>query len=186
MSAPPPRIDAPRARRRAWPWVPLICLTGLPGCTHTDVTFCRVESCADVLTAEINNATQSVHTAIYALTNDAVIDAFAAAAARPGMDVQLVAEESQTDARVLAELANAGVQARFATPRSCDCGNVSQGIMHHKFTLIDGRTVVTGSYNYSCSAENCSEEHVVTIADPRVAEQFEAEFQHLFSTGEAP
>ncbi|HHW13516.1 MAG TPA: phospholipase D family protein, partial [Firmicutes bacterium] len=28
-----------------------------------------------------------------------------------------------------------------------------EGIMHHKFAVIDGKTVVTGSYNWTASAE---------------------------------
>lgn len=181
------RAAPPPWSRRARAWASAaVALASLAGCTQEDVVFCREASCAERVVQEIDNASRSVHTAIYALTSDEIIDALASAASRPGVEVQVVAERSQTDASVMAQLGAAGINARYAFKRDCSCGGVPSGIMHHKFTVVDGRTVLTGSYNYSCSAEFCSEEHVVMLVNPRLAESFEAEFTHLFETGEQP
>ena len=168
-----------------WPWLGAS-LLAVTGCTQQDVTFCRTASCADRVITEIENASKSVHTAIYALTNDEIVTALEEAAARPGVDVRVVAERSQTDSAVMNSLISAGIPALYADKRSCSCGNVAQGIMHHKFTVIDSRIVLTGSYNYSCSAENCSDEHIVMMIDSRVAESFESEFTYLYESGEQP
>jgi phosphatidylserine/phosphatidylglycerophosphate/cardiolipin synthase-like enzyme len=51
--------------------------------------------------------------------------------------------------------------------------------MHHKVIVIDGGTVITGSYNFSKSAEKSNDENVLIVHSPAVAEQFTAEFNRL-------
>lgn len=51
--------------------------------------------------------------------------------------------------------------------------------MHHKVIIIDGRTVVTGSYNFSKSAEERNDENVLIVHSPLVARQFEDEFLRI-------
>lgn len=43
---------------------------------------------------------------------------------------------------------------------------------HHKVMIIDETTVVTGSYNYSTSAENENDENVLIIESPELAAQY--------------
>lgn len=162
----------------------LIPLFAIGGCSQEDVYFCRTVDCSEKLVQEIDNASVSVHTAIYAMTFDPIVEALEAAAARPGVEVKVVAQEGQTDVGILARLNAAGAQTRFAHNENCTCGG--QSIMHHKFTVIDGRTVMTGSYNYSCRATYCSDEHILRLTQPRVADEFETEFAHLFDSGVSP
>jgi phosphatidylserine/phosphatidylglycerophosphate/cardiolipin synthase-like enzyme len=53
--------------------------------------------------------------------------------------------------------------------------------MHHKFMVIDGEIVVTGSYNWSAAAEERNDENLVVIRDRGVAEAFEREFERIWS-----
>ena len=51
-------------------------------------------------------------------------------------------------------------------------------MIHHKFCIIDGMTVITGSYNWTrFSSKNY--ENIVVIRDELVAESFGKEFKHL-------
>jgi phosphatidylserine/phosphatidylglycerophosphate/cardiolipin synthase-like enzyme len=52
--------------------------------------------------------------------------------------------------------------------------------MHHKVIIIDGQIVITGSYNFSRSAEESNDENVLVIHSQAVAAQFLAEFQRVF------
>ena len=54
-----------------------------------------------------------------------------------------------------------------------------QGLMHHKVMIIDGTTVVTGSYNFTASAEESNDENVLVIHDPAIAAEFLQEFQRV-------
>lgn len=49
------------------------------------------------------------------------------------------------------------------------------GKMHHKVIVIDNRTVITGSYNYSANAEYRNDENILIIRSPAVAELYTKE-----------
>jgi phosphatidylserine/phosphatidylglycerophosphate/cardiolipin synthase-like enzyme len=54
-------------------------------------------------------------------------------------------------------------------------------LLHHKFAIIDGRTVVTGSHNWSNAANYHNDETLLVIEDnPTVAAHFEREFDRLY------
>jgi phosphatidylserine/phosphatidylglycerophosphate/cardiolipin synthase-like enzyme len=55
----------------------------------------------------------------------------------------------------------------------------NEGQMHHKVFIIDQEIVVTGSYNFSASAEQRNDENIIIIHDPRLAALYVAEFQRL-------
>jgi len=54
-------------------------------------------------------------------------------------------------------------------------------LMHHKVMIVDGEVAVTGSYNWSWSAENRNDENLVIIRDAETAPLYEAEFQRVWS-----
>ena len=54
-------------------------------------------------------------------------------------------------------------------------------IMHHKFCVIDGDTVITGSYNWSRKAQRNDENIVVTEDAAELAAQFKKEFSNIKS-----
>jgi phosphatidylserine/phosphatidylglycerophosphate/cardiolipin synthase-like enzyme len=56
----------------------------------------------------------------------------------------------------------------------------SEGMMHHKVIIIDEKIVITGSYNFTNSAETRNDENVVIIFSPEAAAQYMAEFQRVF------
>jgi phosphatidylserine/phosphatidylglycerophosphate/cardiolipin synthase-like enzyme len=58
--------------------------------------------------------------------------------------------------------------------------------MHHKAMIIDGRIVVTGSYNWAWPAEENNYENVLVIEDSEVAAMYEMEFQGLWDHGLMP
>jgi phosphatidylserine/phosphatidylglycerophosphate/cardiolipin synthase-like enzyme len=53
--------------------------------------------------------------------------------------------------------------------------------MHHKFMIVDGELVVTGSYNWSTAAEDRNDENFVVIRDKEVVDRFTQEFNRLLS-----
>ncbi len=53
-------------------------------------------------------------------------------------------------------------------------------VLHHKFAILDGKTVITGSHNWSKAANTRNDETVLVINSPMVAAHFEREFQRLY------
>jgi phosphatidylserine/phosphatidylglycerophosphate/cardiolipin synthase-like enzyme len=60
------------------------------------------------------------------------------------------------------------------------------GLMHHKVIIIDRTIVITGSYNFSASAETRNDENVVVIHNVDVAAQYLKEFQKVYDQALQP
>jgi phosphatidylserine/phosphatidylglycerophosphate/cardiolipin synthase-like enzyme len=53
--------------------------------------------------------------------------------------------------------------------------------MHDKVFIVDQSVVVTGSYNFSASAENSNDENVIIIHDPAIAAAYYAEWERVWA-----
>ena len=130
--------------------------------------------CETVLIEELGRARRSLHVAIYSITRRNITRALVAAAAR-GVDVRLKYDADSYKWR--------GMKAAigYLRKRGIRCEEIRMtgeyAKMHHKFTVIDGVRVVTGSFNYTTSGSSVNYENLVVIADRDIAEQFIAEFE---------
>jgi phosphatidylserine/phosphatidylglycerophosphate/cardiolipin synthase-like enzyme len=52
--------------------------------------------------------------------------------------------------------------------------------LHHKFGIVDGTTVITGSHNWSEAANRANDETLLVIESATVAAHFEREFDRLY------
>jgi len=137
------------------------------------ICFSRVGQCDDVIAHLIGEARKSIYVAIYSFTRDNLARALIEAKGR-GVDVRVVLEgdnayASGSDYQLLKD---GGVDVRLD-------GNPA--LMHHKFMIVDGELVLTGSYNWSTAAEDRNDENIVIIRDRHVAEAFTQEFNRLWS-----
>jgi hypothetical protein len=58
--------------------------------------------------------------------------------------------------------------------------------MHHKFALIDGATIINGSFNWSPNAMKSFENIMVVSGEPKIVTQFDAEFEKLRNLESGP
>lgn len=56
----------------------------------------------------------------------------------------------------------------------------TSGLMHHKFIVIDGEITVTGSYNWTVSADDDNFENIVIIFCREIAIAYTQEFERLW------
>lgn len=56
--------------------------------------------------------------------------------------------------------------------------------MHHKFALLDDRTVIIGSHNWSKAANHKNDENLLIIKNETVAKHFKQEFERLYENAE--
>ena len=137
------------------------------------VCFSRTERCDDLLISLMGGARERIYVAVYSFTSDRLAEALIGARNR-GVDVRVVMERERSNEQgsEYPRLLGAGVEVRL---------DASPGLMHHKFMVIDGEIVVTGSYNWSAAAEERNDENLVVIRDRDVAGAFEREFERLWS-----
>lgn len=63
--------------------------------------------------------------------------------------------------------------------------NDKYAIMHNKFMIVDGRSVETGSFNYTQSAASRNAENVIYLRNRLdIAEKYAREFNRLWSEAE--
>lgn len=58
--------------------------------------------------------------------------------------------------------------------------------MHSKVIIIDDRYVITGSLNFSTSAEESNDENVIVIDNPDIARLYVQDFERVYNQGTAP
>ncbi|XP_077381107.1 mitochondrial cardiolipin hydrolase isoform X3 [Festucalex cinctus] len=56
--------------------------------------------------------------------------------------------------------------------------------MHHKFALVDGRRLITGSLNWTLAAVQSNAENVLVTEEPRLVQPFVREFRRLWADNE--
>lgn len=53
------------------------------------------------------------------------------------------------------------------------------GQMHHKFCVIDSKTAITGSYNWTYFAEKHNQENIIITDEKDIVQSFKSEFQYV-------
>ena len=142
------------------------------------VCFSATEDCESLLIGLIEKARKSIHIMIYSFTLDELSEALIEAKNR-GVDVKVVieAENAFSKGSEYRKLLEGGVDVKLD-------GNPS--LMHHKVMIIDGKIIVTGSYNWSWSAENKNDENLVILESAEAASLYEAEFQRVWGQATQP
>jgi phosphatidylserine/phosphatidylglycerophosphate/cardiolipin synthase-like enzyme len=141
--------------------------------TRVDVYFSPEDGVAAQLLTLLQEAQESIYFMAYSFTANDLGDAIIQRAME-GLTVAGVMDDSQINSNEGTEY-DAFMQAGMDVRRD---GN--DGQMHHKVIIIDGKIVVTGSYNFSASAEQRNDENVVIIYSPQVAAKYLAEFQRVY------
>jgi phosphatidylserine/phosphatidylglycerophosphate/cardiolipin synthase-like enzyme len=121
---------------------------------------------------ELASAARTIDVAMYAFTDSDLAWALVRAHER-GVRVRIYLDGEQAAGRYSKSrfFAQRGLAVRYYR---------GEGIMHHKFAVIDGRVVVTGSYNWTASAEERNRENALLIEDPVFAARYQAEFDRLW------
>jgi phosphatidylserine/phosphatidylglycerophosphate/cardiolipin synthase-like enzyme len=110
---------------------------------------------------------------------------------RAGVPVRGVFDATQAD-RPESELGRFrragmdGAQPGGVPAGSCAAGpgvlaDANPSLMHHKVIIIDGRTVIFGSYNFTRNAAEDNDENLLIVDDPAVARLFLAEFCRVYN-----
>ena len=56
------------------------------------------------------------------------------------------------------------------------------GLMHNKFAVIDDKSLITGSFNWTQTAEERNEENLLIISDKNTIGQYQQRFEYLWNT----
>jgi phosphatidylserine/phosphatidylglycerophosphate/cardiolipin synthase-like enzyme len=129
--------------------------------------------CTQAVVEQLNGAKKQVLVQAYSFTSAPIARALVDAHKR-GVDVQLILDKSQRTERYTSAtfLANEGVPTYI---------DAAHKIAHNKVMIIDGQTVITGSFNFTKSAEEGNAENLLVINNaPQLAARYTANWkEHL-------
>jgi len=124
---------------------------------------------------ELNSAKKSIDVAVFSLTSDKLTDLLLVQHRR-GVRIRVITDVHQAgvtgaDAK---KLRDAGISVRMNKSHSKP--------VHHKFCVIDGKTVINGSFNWTVHAEPGNQENAIVFRKAgSLAASFSQEFEDLWS-----
>lgn len=133
------------------------------------VLFSPGDECGKVILDKINSAKKSIELSIYLLTSRVLSQALVAAAKR-GVAVRVFVdgEEAREYYSKANFLKKNGLLVKFEK---------GDGLMHNKFCIIDDKLLITGSYNWTTSADLRNDENVIFINSEEVARIYRIQFE---------
>jgi phosphatidylserine/phosphatidylglycerophosphate/cardiolipin synthase-like enzyme len=144
--------------------------------TLVEVYFSPDDGVASYVADAVGAANTSIDFMVYSFTSDEIGAAVRERAA-DGVQVRGVFDASQRQSNIGTEfdpMQAAGLDVRL---------DGISGLLHHKVIIIDGRTVITGSYNFSANAERNNDENLLIIHSPEIGARYLQEFQIVYDNG---
>ncbi|MGD0263602.1 MAG: phospholipase D family protein [Candidatus Methylomirabilota bacterium] len=150
------------------------CLLFAAAAPASEVYFSPNGGARQRLVRAIQDSRKTIDIAVYNFTAYELADALYAAKAR-GVQVRVVVD------REMAETGGSGVRGlRLNGIPVRSLGVPELSLMHNKFAVFDERLVVTGSYNWTNSAEHANYENLVVLEEPALVSRFQQEFRRLW------
>lgn len=157
--------------------IAMLFYSDLPGyaCPSIEATFSPSPQAAQLIVKTIDAAEDSIDMTAYSFSSRKVTEALIRAKKR-GVTVRLVLDKSQARQppyKAISALYNAGIPIRI---------DRKYHIMHNKYFVADGRTVESGSYNFTESAERWNAENVIVVKDDTaLAEKYAENWKKLWN-----
>ena len=123
------------------------------------------------LVGRLADAAVRIDAALYRLASKPIADALIEAHHR-GVQVRVVTETDNVDEAEIERLQAVGIRVTD--------DDEHEGLMHHKFIVIDERYVWTGSYNTTYNGAYKNNNNVILIDSVPLAYNFTQEFRELF------
>ena len=129
-----------------------------------EVYFSPHGGCTDAIVKELGKAKSTILVQAYSFTSYRIAKGLLDAHKR-GVKVEVILDKSQrTDQYSSATfLFNAGIPVKI---------DAQHAIAHNKVMIIDGETVITGSFNFTKAAEENNAENLLVIKDKKLADRY--------------
>src|SRR5882762_4204765 len=103
--------------------------------------FSPGESCCDVIIYQISHAVKRIHICVFTISDDRITEAIMTSH-KKGLEIRIITDNDKLRdlGSDIDRLAKAGIAVKMdSTPNH----------MHHKFMVVDDRSLLTGSYNWT-------------------------------------
>ena len=168
---PRPDRDEPRNGPRVGPDGNVARDAGQPDAPKLRAYFSPGGGATDAVVREIDAAREKILIQAYSFTSSDIARALLRAHRR-GVQVELLVDKNEAlgNHNEAQELERAGIPTYL---------DGEHAIAHNKVMLIDGRTIITGSFNFTKAAERANAENLLVIRnDPQLYAEYERNFEH--------
>jgi phosphatidylserine/phosphatidylglycerophosphate/cardiolipin synthase-like enzyme len=140
-------------------------------CGPVQVFFSPHGGCTEAVVSTIDQAKTTILVQAYSFTSRTIRDALMEAKGR-GVHVQVIADRTDETSRdsVTQDLQAAGIEVVY---------DETHKIAHNKVMIVDGDTVITGSFNWTASAENANAENLIILHGQEVAQVYADRWEEL-------
>ena len=138
------------------------------------VYFSTTDSLEKIVLAEIGRAEKNINVAMYFFTSSPLAKGLITTKKR-NVEIKVLLDEGQKYNKYSRWdlLVEEGIKVKFYR---------SKGLMHNKFCIIDEKTSLTGSYNWTHGATTKNEENLTVTDSEGIAKKFNDEFQKLWTS----
>jgi phosphatidylserine/phosphatidylglycerophosphate/cardiolipin synthase-like enzyme len=162
-------------RKQALNWLEeanrVLTIADLPE-NNDKVYFSPGEACLQAILQLLESAEHTLRICVFTISDDRIADQIIACH-RMGRQIQIITDNEKLydTGSDIKRLIQAGIPVKV--------DNTSNH-MHHKFAIADRRAVLTGSYNWTRSAEQYNHENILVTSDQLAVQKFESEFERLW------
>ncbi|MGI9473748.1 MAG: phospholipase D-like domain-containing protein [Rubripirellula sp.] len=143
-----------------------------PSASRSEAFFSPQDNCVSKIIRLFEQSRSAVDICVYTITDDRIKEAILAAHHR-GVQMRIISDNDKSHdlGSDVDQLEQLGIPVR------CDRRDSH---MHHKYALFDGKTMMTGSYNWTRSAANFNEENFIVTGDSNLVDDFGEAFERLW------
>ena len=142
-----------------------------------EVCFSPEERCDIKLQKFVQSAKKSIDVAAFDINLDQLVHQLLVASKKMPVRIVVDARQAKGAYSLAPLLIKAGAQIRLGRQR---------GLMHHKFTLVDGKMLQTGSFNYTNHASKANHENQIYLSNPTVIKRYQQHFEGLWENARSP
>ena len=137
------------------------------------VLFSPNGGCQEEVVQGISQAQKTIDIAMYNLTTREISQELIKAKER-GVQIRVFLDKGEGNGKYSKGryLMDKGIDVRFYA---------GIGLMHNKFAVIDNRILITGSFNWTASAERENQENLLIITDENTVKQYAQKFEVLWA-----
>jgi phosphatidylserine/phosphatidylglycerophosphate/cardiolipin synthase-like enzyme len=143
--------------------------------SDTQVIFSPNGGCTDAIVKAISQAQKTIDIMMYSFSSRPIAQELVKAKDR-GVKIRILldkAQEKQTYSK-----------SRYFVQRDFDVRYDSgSGLMHNKAGIVDGRLLITGSFNWTAQAEKFNAENLLLLTDTTLINAYQERFNHLWEKG---
>lgn len=150
----------------------LLCMSSVVY-ADSKVCFSPGGGCQGAVVTQISKAQRSIEIAMYSFTSREIAQALVEAKKRQ-VKVRIVLDNAQIKDPYSKSryLMGKGINVKF---------RLGPGLMHNKFAVIDSRVLLTGSFNWTASADKKNAENLLIIMSKELAQKYEKQFKLLWA-----